>query len=132
MQRISEEHDFRAKSLAHFDHETDFQELQKFQTLKTRVSPRIHDDRLDWLLNRSSKASAAWLINDSIFQGWLDTSNPTVRLLWLQGIPGAGKLTLSLNSTGLLETHIELQARPFFPQPPSTRPRHTTERYLCL
>jgi hypothetical protein len=95
MQRISEEHEFRAKSLAHFDHESDFQELQKFQTLKTRVCPRIHDDRLDWLLNRSSKASAEWLVTDNIFQAWLDISSPTVRLLWLQGIPGAGKTFLS-------------------------------------
>ncbi|KAK4244292.1 hypothetical protein C7999DRAFT_44010 [Corynascus novoguineensis] len=95
MQRISEEHEFRAKSLAHFDRETDFQELQKFQLLKTRVSPRIYDDRLDWLLNRSCKASAEWLVTDNIFQGWLDMSNPAVRLLWLQGIPGAGKTFLS-------------------------------------
>lgn len=95
MQRISEEHDFRAKSLAHFDHETGFQELQRFQTLKTRVCPRIYDDRLDSLLNRSSKASAEWLITDNIFQRWLDVSNPAVRLLWLQGIPGAGELYLS-------------------------------------
>ncbi|KAH6626209.1 hypothetical protein B0J18DRAFT_443769 [Chaetomium sp. MPI-SDFR-AT-0129] len=95
MQRISEEHEFRAKSLAHFDKETDFQELQRFQTLKTRVSPRIYDDRLEWLLDRSAKASAQWLVTDNMFQGWLDVSNPAMRLLWLQGIPGAGKTFLS-------------------------------------
>lgn len=132
MQRITEEHEFRAKSLAHFDHETDFQELQKFQTLKTRVSPRIYDDRLDWLLNRSSKDSAEWLVTDNIFQTWLDITDPAVRLLWLQGIPGAGKLSRSLDLTWFSGTHIELQARPFFPQPPSTGPRHATEHCLCL
>jgi hypothetical protein len=95
MQRISEEHEFRAKALAHFDHESESQELQRFQTLKTRVCPRVHDDRLDWLLNRSAKAAAEWLVTDSIFQAWLDMSSPTVRLLWLQGIPGAGKTFLS-------------------------------------
>ncbi len=110
MQRISEEHRFRTQALAHFDHEREFQDLQKFQTLKTRVSPRIYDDRLDWLLNRSSKASAEWLVTDNIFQGWLDNSNPDVRLLWLQGIPGAGKLTLSFSSTMLL-THPLLDSR---------------------
>nr|CDP24564.1 Putative protein of unknown function [Podospora anserina S mat+] len=72
MQHISAEHEFRDKCLAHFDHETDFQELQRFQTLKIRVSPRIYDDRLDWLLNRSSKNSAEWLAADNIFRGWLD------------------------------------------------------------
>ncbi|KAK0714452.1 hypothetical protein B0T21DRAFT_375908 [Apiosordaria backusii] len=95
MQHISAEHEFRDKCLAHFDHETDFQELQRFQTLKIRVSPRIYDDRLDWLLNRSSKNSAEWLVADNIFRGWLDISNSAVRLLWLHGIPGAGKTFLS-------------------------------------
>lgn len=105
MQRIVEEHEFRAKSLAHFKHETDFQELQKFQTLKTRVSPQIHDDRLDWLLNRSSKASTLWLVTDNTFQRWLDISNSAMRLLWLQGIPGAGKFPSSFVSASFLETH---------------------------
>lgn len=85
MQHISAEHEFRDKCLAHFDHETDFQELQRFQTLKIRVSPRIYDDRLDWLLNRSSKNSAEWLAADNIFRGWLDhlqLSCATVVITW--------------------------------------------------
>ncbi|KAK4180618.1 hypothetical protein QBC36DRAFT_297422 [Triangularia setosa] len=95
MQHISAEHEFRDKCLAHFDHETDFQEQQKFQILKSRVSPRIYDDRLDWLLNRSSKNSAEWPVANNIFRGWLDISSSAARLLWLHGIPGAGKNFLS-------------------------------------
>lgn len=91
LQHIREEYEARAKSLAHFDQETEFQELQKFQTLRTRASPHIYDDRLDWLLNRSCKGSAKWLVSDKSFLEWLDMSNPTLQLLWLRGIPGAGK-----------------------------------------
>ncbi|KAL2130484.1 hypothetical protein VTI74DRAFT_6338 [Chaetomium olivicolor] len=94
-QNIREEREFRAKTLAHFNEEQEFQELQKFQTLMARVSPESYDDRLDWLLNRSSETSADWFISDQSFLSWLDTSNPTVRLLWLEGIPGAGKTFLS-------------------------------------
>jgi len=89
-QNLREERDFRAKSLAHISEEQNFQELQKFQTLKMRLSPESYDDRLDWLLNRSSESSANWLMSDQAFLSWLNTSNPTVRLLWLKGIPGAG------------------------------------------
>ncbi|KAL2130332.1 hypothetical protein VTI74DRAFT_6583 [Chaetomium olivicolor] len=102
-QRIREEREFRTTSLAHFNKEQDFQELQKFQTLKTRVSPQIYDDRLDWLLNRSCKTSAGWLVSDPSFLEWLDMSKPATRLLWLRGIPGAGKCCLSLDSSKLQE-----------------------------
>ena len=94
LQHIKEEYELRARSLAHFDQETEFQELQKFETLRTRVSPLIYDQRLDWLLNRSCQGSAEWLVSDESFLKWLDASNPTVRLLWLRGIPGAGKYSL--------------------------------------
>jgi len=91
LQHIREEHELRAQSLAHFDQETDFQESQKFRTLETRVSPRNYDDRLDSLLNRSYEGSVKWLLSNKSFLEWLDNSNPALRLLWLQGIPGAGE-----------------------------------------
>lgn len=90
-QHIMEEFAAQAKALAHFEKELEFQEIQKFEMLKTRICPPMYDDRLDWLLNRSCGGSATWLFNEEIFLEWLDVSNSTVRLLWLRGIPGAGK-----------------------------------------
>jgi hypothetical protein len=98
LQHIKEEYEARIKSLAHFEKELEFQELQKFELLKTRVSARLYDDRLDWLLNRSFEGSSTWLVNDATFLEWLDISNSDVPLLWLKGIPGAGKCGLSLSS----------------------------------
>ena len=95
IQHIREEYELRAKSLAHFDQEAEFQDQQRFQTLKTRISPQIYDDRLDWLLNRSCQGSAKWLLKDKSFSDWLDTSNTAVRLLWIHGIPGSGKTFLA-------------------------------------
>lgn len=91
MQHIREEHELRARSLTHFDKEAEFQDQQRFQTLKTRVSPRTYDDQLDWLLNRSCQGSAKWLVKDKRFSGWLEISNTAVRWLWIHGIPGSGK-----------------------------------------
>lgn len=90
-QHIREEHEARAKALAHFDQETAHQDLQKFQALRGRIAPQVYDDRLDWLLNRLSEGSTGWLMRDKVFLDWLDISNSAARLLWLRGIPGAGK-----------------------------------------
>ena len=94
LQHIREEHDIRAKSLVHFDREEDSRQMQKFQNLKALVSPKLYDEQLDSLLNRSFGGSSNWLLGDQSFLDWLDISNTAVRLLWLRGIPGAGRYTL--------------------------------------
>lgn len=93
VQHIIEEHDTRAISLAHFDREEDFQQRQRFQNLTGRVSPVFYDKPIDDILNRSFGGSTAWLIGDPAFREWLDVSQGTTGLLWLRGIPGAGKCT---------------------------------------
>ncbi|KAI3319186.1 hypothetical protein HD806DRAFT_295960 [Xylariaceae sp. AK1471] len=95
LQHIRAEYEARTKSLAHFDQAAEFQQLQRFQALKTELSPHLYHDRLDWLVNRSCDGSAKWLFGDKAFIDWLDISNPAARLLWLRGIPGAGKTFLS-------------------------------------
>lgn len=94
MRHIREEYELRAKSLTHFDQETEFQDQQRFQTLKTRMSPRTYDDQLDRLLMRSCQGSAKWLVKDKSFLSWLETSNTAVKWLWIHGIPGSGKTFL--------------------------------------
>ncbi|KAI1122695.1 hypothetical protein F5Y10DRAFT_281496 [Nemania abortiva] len=92
---IRAEHEARTRSLALFDQAAEAQQLQRFQALKMEVSPQTYSDRLDWLVNRSSQGSADWLRNDKAFIDWLNISNRTARLLWLRGIPGAGKTFLA-------------------------------------
>jgi len=92
LRHIQEEHEARTRLLAHFDQETEFQDREKFKALRTQVSPVTYDRRLDWLLNRSCDNSAEWLLQDDRFLAWIDISNRATRLLWLQGIPGAGRL----------------------------------------
>lgn len=105
LQHIREEHAFRTKAIAAFREEAQFRELEKFRALRTHVSPRFYDDRLDWLLTRSSETSADWLFQVGDFKRWIDVSNPAVRLLWLRGIPGAGKTFLSAAAVGEAKKH---------------------------
>ncbi|KAI0198370.1 hypothetical protein F4808DRAFT_462839 [Astrocystis sublimbata] len=95
LQHIRAEHEARTKALEHFDQTTDFQQLQKFEAMRTQISPQTYYDRLDWLLNRSFNGSAEWLLKDTSFLGWLDTKSHAAPLLWFYGIPGAGKTFLA-------------------------------------
>ncbi|KAH7150359.1 hypothetical protein B0J13DRAFT_549979 [Dactylonectria estremocensis] len=92
---IKEAREDRLRSSEHFSKTETFQELQKYLGLKSRLSPSMYDDRLDWLRNRSVSGCATWLFRDEKFCEWLDTSKSTVVWLWLQGIPGAGKTYLT-------------------------------------
>ncbi|KAH7148334.1 hypothetical protein EDB81DRAFT_792040 [Dactylonectria macrodidyma] len=92
---IKEAREDRVRSSEHFSKAEAFQELQKYLGLKSRLSPSMYDDRLDWLRNRRVPGCATWLFRDEKFCEWLDTSKSTVVWLWLQGIPGAGKTYLT-------------------------------------
>ncbi|KAJ4193958.1 hypothetical protein NW767_010198 [Fusarium falciforme] len=92
---IQQAREDRLRSSEHFSKAEAFQELQKYLGLKSRLSPSMYDDRLDWLRNRRTSGCATWLFQDEKFCEWLDTSKNTVVWLWLQGIPGAGKTYLT-------------------------------------
>ena len=74
----------------------DFQEHAKFIVLENQISPsRIHDDRLDWLRNRTVPDCATWLFFNKDFCTWMDVSQNGRVWFWLKGMPGAGKTYLS-------------------------------------
>lgn len=110
---IREEHELRVKAMNQFDKETEFQDKQKFHALRSRVAATNYEDRLDWLLNRLSDGSVNWLNRDRTFLDWLDVSNPGPQLLWLQGIPGAGKTYLA--AATIKETMAQHQTLFAFP-----------------
>ncbi|KAI1120284.1 hypothetical protein F5Y10DRAFT_258736 [Nemania abortiva] len=85
----------RARFLAHFKAVQQFQELQKFQCLRTRLNPLEYGDRLDWIRNRVHEGSPKWMLQDKVFQEWLDMSKKEATWLWVQGIPGSGKTYLA-------------------------------------
>ncbi|RAH81606.1 NACHT domain protein [Aspergillus japonicus CBS 114.51] len=95
LEHIREEHEARLKALEHFKAEERAQRLQQYHVIKTDVNPRMYDDKLNWCHGRICDGSGAWLLRDKAFTRWLDFSAGTPPVLWLQGIPGAGKTFLA-------------------------------------
>ncbi|PYI24427.1 hypothetical protein BO99DRAFT_92751 [Aspergillus violaceofuscus CBS 115571] len=95
LEHIREEHEARLKALEHFKAEERAQRLQQYHVIKTDVNPRMYDDKLNWCHGRICEGSGAWLLRDNAFTRWLDFSAGTPPVLWLQGIPGAGKTFLA-------------------------------------
>ncbi|SPO07054.1 uncharacterized protein DNG_09748 [Cephalotrichum gorgonifer] len=94
-EHIKREADARVSSLKEFRESELARAKQKFQALETAICPPVYDDRLDWLRTRTCPGTAKWLAQDQVFNQWMDLSSQATRLLWLQGIPGAGKTFLA-------------------------------------
>ena len=90
-EHIKREHEARIKSFVEFQEASSSRADQKFRALETAVCPRMYDDRLNWLTSRSCPGTTKWLESDESFRDWIDPSSRSTSLLWLHGIPGAGK-----------------------------------------
>lgn len=90
-EHIRREEEARTTALEAFQKADDFQHLQNFQALETALNPPMYDDKLDWLRRRTYNGTAEWLMKNDAYIKWLDTTTRAAEILWLQGIPGAGK-----------------------------------------
>ncbi|KAI4598575.1 hypothetical protein KJ359_002988 [Pestalotiopsis sp. 9143b] len=59
--------------------------------------PKVHEDHDIFVTKRASyPATGQWLLANTLFEEWFDPRFPTIPpLLWLSGIPGAGKTMLA-------------------------------------
>lgn len=96
LEHIREEHDARLRALEHFERTERSNRQQEYNIIKTDVSPTFYDDRLYQIRNQICKGTGKWLLQDDVFLKWLDVTNRSTDLLWLHGIPGAGKLKANL------------------------------------
>ncbi|KAL2132803.1 hypothetical protein VTI74DRAFT_3372 [Chaetomium olivicolor] len=92
---IKREHEARLRSFAEYQEAEKFRADQKFRALETALCPRMYNDKLEWLSNRTCPGTASWLAREEAFRKWIDVSSSSTTLLWLQGIPGAGKTFLA-------------------------------------
>lgn len=90
LEHIQAENDARIRALEHFESTERSLQRQDYQGIKTDVSPRTYEARLDWFDARRCDGTGKWLMRDSIFAKWLDTTDKSTKVLWLQGIPGSG------------------------------------------
>jgi hypothetical protein len=95
LEHITKAHDARNVALDHYERTREFQERQDFEAVDTYIRPRLYDNELDRLRRTYCKDTGRWLQREKTLSGWLDPADAATRLVWLQGIPGAGRYRTS-------------------------------------
>lgn len=90
---ISEAHQARLIDFDRWAATFEFQARQNFNELETFISPRLYDNELDRFQRNLCERTGRWIQRDKAISKWLDPVDTKSRLIWLQGIPGAGMLS---------------------------------------
>jgi hypothetical protein len=90
LEHIQEAHNAQLHALQHYEKTEKSFRRQEYQSVKTSISPSTYEDRLDSLHARICQGTGRWLLRDVVFVKWLDRADASMKILWLQGIPGAG------------------------------------------
>lgn len=91
---ITEAYAARTRMFGEYERAIDFQHRQDFESAKVSLSPHLYDNDLERLQRGCCPESGRWLEKEMAFSCWLDPRNKSARLIWFQGIPGAGELAL--------------------------------------
>lgn len=90
LQSLRDEHEARQRALDHYEQTQKSATLQEFNSIRNDVAAKLYDDRLAHFHTRTCEGTGTWLFQDSTFIKWMKAADPAVKILWLQGIPGAG------------------------------------------
>ena len=74
-----------------YEENQSFREQQRFDSLETSLSLKLYDRELETIRRTRVQGTGYWLENEIAFRNWSDTSSRSAPVLWLSGIPGAGK-----------------------------------------
>ncbi|KAI1420542.1 NACHT domain protein [Xylaria sp. FL1777] len=95
LEHIQQEHQARQLALKNFEKLELERRAQEYHRIKTDMASDSYDKRLDLLRHLVCQGTGAWLLQDATFKTWLNFASQEARVLWLQGIPGAGKTYLA-------------------------------------
>jgi hypothetical protein len=90
LEHISEAHQARVIDFDRWAKTFEFQARQNYNEVETFISPKLYDDELDRFRRNLCERTGHWIQRDKAISKWLDPNDATIRLVWLQGIPGAG------------------------------------------
>ncbi|KAK3688870.1 hypothetical protein B0T22DRAFT_163143 [Podospora appendiculata] len=112
LEHVLQADDFRRRVLERFEREEKRSAELQFKTLSDVMSSPWCKSKLQSAVETSSKASGEWLFQDPTFQNWLQGVGSVERCIWIRGIPGAGKTTLTANTIQYLKAkgHLVLFA----------------------
>ncbi|KAL6796983.1 hypothetical protein J3E68DRAFT_450030 [Trichoderma sp. SZMC 28012] len=95
LEHLREEYEHRQRAFDHFEAIQKSNMRQEYNVIKTDVSPKFYDAELYRIRGQICKGTGNWLKQASDFKKWLNGDDDSTRILWLCGIPGAGKTHLA-------------------------------------
>lgn len=94
LEHIQREHEARLRQLEHFEMTEKANVRGEYERIKTGISPKSFDGTFYRLSGQTYEGTGKWLLEDAAFARWIDISDSSSRVLWLQGIPGAGRFSI--------------------------------------
>lgn len=93
MEHIQQEYEFRKHAMDNFKVQTTEARRQEFHRIVTSFNPCRYDDTLYRLHGLRCQQTGAWLFTSQPFIDWEKDTHVDNQVLWLKGIPGAGRYT---------------------------------------
>ncbi|RBR14508.1 hypothetical protein FVER53590_03349 [Fusarium verticillioides] len=95
MEEIRKANELRDRELQHIVQTEENNIAQEFASHRTYISPKSYDADLYRFSEAVCDGTGKWLFRNQSFQDWLDGKEKSKPILWLRGIPGAGKTLLA-------------------------------------
>ncbi|KAM0344160.1 hypothetical protein ACHAPU_007882 [Fusarium lateritium] len=95
LQDIQEAYEARQFAIKSFAKLEESDRRQEYAALETAIRPVFHDEKLDHVLTRVCDGTGDWLIKDEDIKRWFKATPGSGKIIWICGIPGAGKTYLS-------------------------------------
>lgn len=80
----------RKMAYNHYEAARASKEDQDFHSMETYIHPPTYDLDFDRIRLSRCEGTGTWLLQDTVFEQWLQDGEESPQVFWLQGIPGAG------------------------------------------
>lgn len=98
---VSEASIARRLALEEYEKAHKYQQRQEFDTMMNTINPHLYDQELEHFSRNCTAQAGNWLSTQNQYLSWMDVRNEDAKLLWIEGIPGAGRFS-SFQSSELL------------------------------
>jgi hypothetical protein len=107
LEHIRLAYDLRDKALEHFERTETANQRAEYSRIREDIKPQSHEALFASYHARICTGTGDWLLRDASFKQWFGPKNTTIKMLWLRGIPGAGKsyLTTTVIDAALTPDH---------------------------
>ena len=95
LEHIRLEYDLRDKAFEHFERSEAANQRAEYGRIREDIKPQSHEDQFALYRGCICSGTGDWLFRDASFKRWFDPTDTTIKMLWLKGIPGAGKSYLT-------------------------------------